>query len=153
MIAGLSNPYYKNYVQSIKLLKERLGIAKNVLITGFINLESIHALHELAEIIILSYTFSTAASGSLSFAIQHSKPVIATNIGAFKEELQDSVNALLVPPRDVESLVDAMEKLIRDAVLRARLSRNLSSKVKERSWKMVAYMTFEVYKRLVSVHL
>lgn len=152
VIAGLSNPYYQDYAHSIKLLIERLGITKNVLMTGFINLESIHALHELADIVILSYTFSTAASGSLSFAIQHSKPVIASNIGTLREELRDTVDALLVPPKDTQSLVHAIESLIRNAVLRATLSMNLGSKIKERSWKMVADMTLEVYRRLASVH-
>lgn len=51
-------------------------------------------------------------------------PVIATPVGAIPELLQNGVNGLLVQPKDVKSLEDAIERLISEPRLRETLSEN-----------------------------
>jgi len=46
---------------------------------------------------------------------------IATRVSAIPELIADGVNGLLVPPDDVEALAAALERLIREPALRARL--------------------------------
>ena len=53
-------------------------------------------------------------------------PIIASNVGGLAEVLQDGVTALLVPPRDVAALAQAIARLHADAGLRQRLGENAS---------------------------
>lgn len=48
-------------------------------------------------------------------------PVISTRINAIHEAIDHGVTGLLIPPGDVDALVDALETLRRDPDLRARL--------------------------------
>jgi glycosyltransferase involved in cell wall biosynthesis len=48
-------------------------------------------------------------------------PVVATRVGGVPELIDDGVHGLLVEPRNVESLADALERLLRDAALRQEL--------------------------------
>ncbi|MGF6274151.1 glycosyltransferase involved in cell wall biosynthesis [Massilia sp. UYP11] len=50
-------------------------------------------------------------------------PVVATRVGGIPEALADGELGLLVPPRDAAALADAIERLLDDARLRARLAR------------------------------
>lgn len=57
--------------------------------------------------------FSEAASAG--------KPVICANDGGFTDVLEDGVHGYAVPPRNVEAATAAMERLVADAALRARM--------------------------------
>ncbi len=50
-------------------------------------------------------------------------PIVASSVGGVPQILQDEVDALLVPPGDPGSLVDAMKRLAADPELRSRLGR------------------------------
>jgi len=145
VVAGLTRPEYQWYLKKINLLIGERGISDSVLMAGPVDYASIHVLHDLADMVVLPYTISMSASGSFSFAVKHSKPIVASNIGIFREELSNGVDALLVPSRDAKALAQAMEKLMNDEALRVRISKNLSSKMSERSWKQVAEITAGVY--------
>ena len=47
-------------------------------------------------------------------------PAVATRVGGVSELVQDNVTGLLAPAGDAVALADALEKLLRDAALRAR---------------------------------
>jgi len=48
-------------------------------------------------------------------------PVVASNVGGIPDLIKDDVNGLLVAPRDVPGLVAALERVLRDSALQARL--------------------------------
>ena len=50
-------------------------------------------------------------------------PIVASSVGGVPQILEDGVDALLVPPGDPGSLVDAMKRLAADPELRAELGR------------------------------
>lgn len=50
-------------------------------------------------------------------------PVIAADAGGLSEIVTDGVDALLVPPRNIDALVGALRRLCTDSTLRNRLSR------------------------------
>ncbi len=54
-------------------------------------------------------------------AMACAKPVVSTLLAGIPESVAAGETGLLVPPRDWEALADALDKLIRDPVLRARL--------------------------------
>jgi glycosyltransferase involved in cell wall biosynthesis len=49
------------------------------------------------------------------------KPVVSTRVGQMAELVKDGVNGFLVPPRDVQALAGALERLVRDPALRYRM--------------------------------
>lgn len=60
--------------------------------------------------------FSEAASAGL--------PIICCNDGGFSDVLQDGIHGILVPPKDVDAASIALERLIRDDMLRARMAQS-----------------------------
>lgn len=51
------------------------------------------------------------------------RPIVTTNTPGCREAVHDSVSGILVPPRDVAALADALRALLRDPELRARMGR------------------------------
>lgn len=51
---------------------------------------------------------------------------VTTPVGAISDLVHDGVNGLLVPPKDVDALAGAIERLVLDAALRARLADQLA---------------------------
>ena len=49
-------------------------------------------------------------------------PIVASNIGGLKENISDEDTGLLVPPRDVPALTEAISRLLQDASLRKQLA-------------------------------
>lgn len=56
-------------------------------------------------------------------AMMASVPVIAADVGAVAEAVTDRETGLLVPPRDPNAMAVAVEELLRDGALRARLAK------------------------------
>lgn len=59
-------------------------------------------------------------------------PVVATAIGGVPELVQDGVTGLLAPPRDSSALASALEHLLQDESLRARLGGAARRRVEEK---------------------
>jgi glycosyltransferase involved in cell wall biosynthesis len=62
-------------------------------------------------------------------AMANGLPVVATDAGSIPEVVRDGVEALCVPQRDPEKLADAMERVLRDPDLGARLARAARARV------------------------
>jgi glycosyltransferase involved in cell wall biosynthesis len=60
------------------------------------------------------------------------KPIVATRVGENPEIIEDGVDGLLVPPKDIDAMVAAIERLMDDVALRLRLGRAARSKVERR---------------------
>ncbi len=86
---------------------------------------------------------------SLLDAMACSKPIVATSAGGIPEVVEDSINGLLVPPRDHHAMAQAIERLLRDDGLRRRMGNAGLARLRERFTveRMVAE-TAAVYARL-----
>ena len=89
-------------------------------------------------------------SGVSAMAFAYSRPVIATDVGDLPEVVIDGRTGLTVPPRDGESLADAMEKMLLERRLRDSLALNATRFAQENlSWPVIARSTSETYLRAV----
>jgi glycosyltransferase involved in cell wall biosynthesis len=68
-------------------------------------------------------SFSEAHSIGLLEAMRAGKAIVATNVGGTPESVRNGVEALLVPPNNSEALMEALERLIKDPLLREHLGR------------------------------
>jgi glycosyltransferase involved in cell wall biosynthesis len=66
-------------------------------------------------------------------AMAYGRAVVATDVGGLRDAIDHEVDGLLVPPRDVRALRAAVERLLADDELRARLGRAAREKA-EREW-------------------
>ncbi|HZS24404.1 MAG TPA: glycosyltransferase family 4 protein [Gaiellaceae bacterium] len=62
-------------------------------------------------------------------AMAHARPVVASAVGGLVDAIEDGVDGLLVPTRDVASLRAAIERLLADRELRERLGAAARAKV------------------------
>lgn len=70
-------------------------------------------------------------------AMAHGRVVVASAVGGLSDAIDDGVDGVLVPPRDVASLRAALERLLGDPELRARLGAAARAKA-EREWSREA---------------
>jgi glycosyltransferase involved in cell wall biosynthesis len=65
-------------------------------------------------------------------AMAYGRPVVATAVGGLPDAVVDGETGLLVPARDVAALRAALERLLGDPELRARLGRAARQRAHER---------------------
>lgn len=65
--------------------------------------------------------FNEGIPNSLIEPMACGKPVVATNVDQVAELVEDGVNGFLVPPGQAASLADALDRLVVDPALRARM--------------------------------
>ncbi len=96
---------------------EALGVGDRVRFLGYRG--DVPALLEAADVFVLPSWVEGLPLGVLD-AMARGKPVIAAAVGGTPELVADGETGLLVPPRDVDALVRALDELLRDPE-RARL--------------------------------
>jgi glycosyltransferase involved in cell wall biosynthesis len=86
-------------------------------------------------------------------AMASGKPVVASRLGGIPEAFVENEHGILVPPGGVEALAKALDKLLTDQALRARLGAAGREHVRERfSRTRQARGMMEVYSSLTSCH-
>ena len=84
-------------------------------------------------------------------AMAHARPVVATEVGGLAEAIVAGESGLLVEPGDVASLRAALERLLGDVELRARLGAAGRQRVRDRySREAAATATLEAYEAALS---
>ena len=76
--------------------------------------------YAMAEVFVLP-SLSEGSPNVLLEAMAAGLPIVATEVGGIPEIAADGVNALLVPPRDAEALLCAVQMLLGDAMMCRRL--------------------------------
>lgn len=64
--------------------------------------------------------------------------VVATRVGAIEDFARHGVSGLLCDPNDVDQLVDSLERLVQDPLLRSTLQANAAQQAREWSWPHAA---------------
>ena len=84
-------------------------------------------------------------------AMAWGRPVVASAVGGLVDAVEDGVTGLLVPPGDVAALRAALERLLGDAELRARLGAAAREKAqRELSFDVAADGTRAVYEEALA---
>lgn len=82
------------------------------------------------------------------------RAIVATDVPGCREIVEHGINGLLVPPKDANSLAEAMLKLAKDPGLRLQMGQNGRKKVlREFDDKIVIKKTMEIYKKVGSQFL
>jgi phosphatidyl-myo-inositol dimannoside synthase len=106
----------------LKQIAADLGVASSVHFLTGLSKADLAACYAHADIFALP---STGEGFGLVFleAMAFAKPIVAAAAGGSTDLVEDSVNGILIPPRDQAALTAALQRLLRDASLRATLGR------------------------------
>jgi glycosyltransferase involved in cell wall biosynthesis len=123
-----------------------LHLEKHVLLPGF-RTDILGCIKGFDLFVMSSVTEGLGTS--LLDAMACGKAIVATRAGGIPEVVEDGTNGLLVEPRDHQAMAAAIERLLEDAELRARMAAAGSARVRERFTveRMVAE-TAAVYAKL-----
>ncbi len=113
---------------------------------GWVDEEDKPELYTLAEALVFPSLYEGFGLPVLE-AMACGTPVIAANAASLPELVGDA--GLLVAPRDVEGLAEAMLRVLQDAELREELSRRAMKKARKFTWEEVARATLDAYQWVV----
>jgi glycosyltransferase involved in cell wall biosynthesis len=138
-----------NYLAELKELAAKLGIADNVTWIPYVPFDSDDAslCLRLADICTLPYEWGVSLNNSsLSFCAAHGLPIVTTRPDDLEHPFVHEQNLLLCKPRDTESLLQSIERLMDDGALRQKLSAGALALTDEWfSWPSAMNKTMTVY--------
>jgi len=108
----------------------RLGLRERVRFLGAGSREDVLTLFCAVDAALLTSAWENLPHTLLE-ALAVGTPVVATAVGGIPEVLRDGENGLLVPPRDVDAITAAVERLVRDDRLRGALAQAGRASVEE----------------------
>jgi glycosyltransferase involved in cell wall biosynthesis len=140
-IVGKRYSSYNEYMT----LAESLGVAENLIFTGFIFDEYLKALYSEAEILLL-VSFYEGFGIPILEAMECGTPVITSNVSSMPEVAGDA--AILVNPYNIQEIVEKMNNIMNSNILKKQLIENGVKRVKQFSWETTARQTLEIYNEI-----
>lgn len=116
--------------EELKRRTAEAGLGSHVTLTGYLEGDALRAAYATADVFVLP-SRSEGFPFSILEAMEAGLPVVTTRIRGMADHLREGVNALMIPPRDVGALADALKRILGDAELRARMGRANRDKVRE----------------------
>jgi phosphatidylinositol alpha-mannosyltransferase len=119
-----------------------------VVFTGGVPCEELPRYYQTADI------FCAPATGKESFgivlleAMALGKPIIATSNEGYASVVTHGEQGLLVPPKNIEALAEALKRLIEDNPLRSKLGAKGLVTVQSYDWPLVARRVLDYYEQV-----
>lgn len=114
----------------------------------YVGMEELTGLLQNCVLTVCPYTDATQ-SGVIMTSYSLCKPVVATDVGGLGEMVEDGKTGLLVPPKDVDALADAIIDLLEDDAKREKMADSIQNDyfVGDKSWNTIAEKYIEFYKK------
>ncbi len=128
----------------LERLAGQLGLRSVVHFRGAYRNSDLPALLQAVDVVVVP-SLSEALGIVALEAMAAGKPVVASAVGGLAEVIQDGHTGLLVPPGQPAALAEAIDRLLRDAGLRARLGQAARAAAAELSPAAIAAATMKVY--------
>ena len=143
VIAGRKGWLYEGIFAAV----ERLGLGGKVAFPGFIADEDLPALYNLAELFAFPSLYEGFGLPPLE-AMACGTPVITSNASSLPEVVGEA--GIMVEPRDVRALAEAMERALTDTSLRAGMKAKGLEQAGRFTWEKAAQATMAVYRDVVA---
>ena len=107
--------------------------------------------HDKARAFATADIYASPATGQESFgivlleAMAAGTPIVCSDIHGYKGVVRRNEQAVLVPPRDVEALAAALGTLLRDPLLRQRMSDSGRERAEQYSWENITAKVEDYY--------
>ena len=112
----------------------------------FIHDEELAELIQQCSVVAVPYIDATQ-SGVIMSAYAFNKPCVATNVGGLPEMVIHEELGLIVPPKNIKALADAICQILGNSVLCRMFSENIHKKYGEGelSWKYIVNQYLDFY--------
>lgn len=137
-------------------LKERLNeyvvsneLYRNIFLHGSIEHDQLPEIYNQFDVFVMPSVCEEAFGVAAVEAQACGVPVIASNIGGVPEAVSDGKTGILVKPGVVDEIVQAIEKLLNDKPLRAKMSKNAVEWSRNFDWNESVSEMIEAYQSLV----
>jgi 2-deoxystreptamine N-acetyl-D-glucosaminyltransferase/2-deoxystreptamine glucosyltransferase len=118
--------------------------AERVTLAGFVAHDAVPAVLASLDVLVLPSAYEEMGS-VLTEAMAAGLPVVASAVGGIPEVVRDGETGLLVPPGDVDALAAALDRLVREPHLRARLAAGARRRAADYAWPALADRVAGVY--------
>jgi glycosyltransferase involved in cell wall biosynthesis len=135
-------------VEAVRSRVAELNLGDDVEMTGHADYFAAADVYRRGDIFV-SPTYSEGFSNTILEAMASGLPIVSTNAVGVVDCLTDGSNALLVEPREVDGLAQAIARIIDDAPLRRRLAHQSLEEVRSLySWHAIGRRIQEIYRDL-----
>jgi glycosyltransferase involved in cell wall biosynthesis len=119
-------------------------------INRFITNEELASLILNSTAIVCPYIDATQ-SGVIMSAFALNKPVIATNVGALPEMMENERHGFLVPPKNSQALKEAILQILQPGISQ-QMSKNIEKDYStgKHSWNNIAKKILESYQQIIN---
>lgn len=128
-------------------LIEQFGLGERVLRLGHVEEADLPALYSLADIFAFPSIIEGFGLPPLE-AMACGTAVVVSNSSSLPEVVGDA--GILVPPRDVDGLADALLKLLTSPSDRIKFENKALARASQFTWERTAHLTMDVYERVLS---
>lgn len=130
--------------QELSLTSKPYFIVKNY----YLSPKEVATTFDESDVIVMPYIDGTQ-SGVAALAIGRRKPSIVTNVGSLPEMVVDGKTGIVIEPNKLEALIDAMRLLYNNDKLdeMSRLAKRAGDN--EKSWRLAACKTIELYQSVL----
>ncbi len=144
LIAGIG-PAAADLKRRIQLM----GLDESVDLLGYVAGADLDRTYREAAVFVLPTYFAEGFPLSVVEAMSYGLPIVTTPIRGCADHLVEGVNALFVPPRDVEALARRLLELLDDEELRLRMGEANACKVAEFAPEVVVPHYAEILRSVV----
>lgn len=147
----IAGPEWKDSFASYAALIDELNLADKVLTrVEYVPDEDVGYYFSSANVVVLPY-IEAYQSAVLYMAYSFGKPVIASAVGGLVEVVKDGVTGILVPSKDIERLVNALDTLLMDTDKAQAMGERGHILVKDEfGWESIAQKTAAIYSDALS---
>lgn len=135
--------------ESLERLAERLGIAGSVRMRGFMDRHALGRIYREYDAFVTASTIETQGIVLLE-AMAAGLPIAGVRALAIPELVIEGRDGLLVEPGDERALAEALDVLVSDEALRARLGEAGRTDVKPHALESVVTRLEELYERVLA---
>jgi len=139
--------YATPHEDELRARAQALGLGGDVVFVGWISTEDLEGLYALAALVVFASLYEGFGLPVLE-AMQRGVPVVTSDRSSLPEVAGDA--ALVVDPEDAAAIAAAIERILADDVLAARLRAAGRARAATFSWERTALLTARSYARAVA---
>jgi glycosyltransferase involved in cell wall biosynthesis len=130
----------------LKGLANELGLHEHAVFTGQVAYDDVPRYQNMLSISVSVSVVSESFGVAVIEASACEKPVVVSNMGGLPEVVENENTGIVVPPRDVHATAAAIERLVLDPDLRARMGRAGRERVRHLyDWDRNVTQMMEIY--------
>jgi glycosyltransferase involved in cell wall biosynthesis len=144
IVAGRGFSVYRNMVANSKRFE---------VYDHYISDEQLCELFQRASLVVLPYIW-IHQSGVLFTAYAFGKPVVVTKVGSLPEVVSHGETGLVIEPKSVKALSNAIITLLKNEKMREKMKENIYKRItNEYSWNRIAEIMIDVYYKIIKQKL